>query len=113
MGIYASFQFFGAFLGGVLSGVITEYFSPEAVFAASAIICVLWFFLFAGFKSMDHLKRYALVFSADEKDAEELQRQFADLPGIADFNINVEEATVYLKVDSQVFDLQAAQELVH
>lgn len=113
MGIYASFQFFGAFLGGVMSGVITQYFSAEMVFLASAVICVLWIILFSGFKGSEHMKRYALAYSNSDKSVDELIQQFKALPGIADFTVNQDEATVYLKVDSQVFDLQKAQEIVH
>ncbi|MCY7294995.1 MFS transporter [Alteromonas sp. a30] len=111
MGIYASFQFFGAFLGGVVSGVVTQYFSAEAVFATGAGICLLWLGLLAGFTGMEHLKRYALAYPENKTPAD-LEHAFSDLPGVSDFSINEKENTVYLKVDSQVFDLQKAQQLV-
>lgn len=112
MGVYASFQFFGAFLGGVVSGAVTQFFSAEAVFATAAALCLVWLGLLSGFKGMEHLKRYAIAYSPEQKSTNELQSVFSAFPGVTDFSIDEQESTVYLKVDAQVFDLQKAQELV-
>ena len=42
MGIYASAQFFGAFLGGVIGGSIAGYYGLVMVFAVAAGIGLLW-----------------------------------------------------------------------
>ena len=43
MGVYSSAQFFGAFLGGVIGGIIHQYYNVETVFAFAATVTIIWF----------------------------------------------------------------------
>lgn len=44
LGIYASSQFLGVFLGGLLAGALLQYFSVAAVFSAGIALCAVWWF---------------------------------------------------------------------
>ena len=44
LGIYASSQFLGVFLGGLLAGALLQYYSITAVFASAIVLCVVWWF---------------------------------------------------------------------
>ena len=41
-GVFSSTQFFGAFLGGLLGGYVAQALSAQAVFAAAALVGVIW-----------------------------------------------------------------------
>merc|ERR1712023_530157 len=60
MGIYASFQFFGAFLGGMLSGIVTNIFSPEAAYLVGAISTLIWVVVLSGLKEVSRVKRITM-----------------------------------------------------
>ncbi len=42
LGIFSSFQFFGAFIGGVLGGVIYHTFGLNSVFLLAIFVAILW-----------------------------------------------------------------------
>lgn len=111
MGSYASFQFFGAFAGGLISGLVNEYFVPHYVFIIAIGICVLWFILLLGLNGIDGLKRYTLSIQVSKQPQSELNQKLAALNGVKDITIVPEQGAVYLKVDANQFDLRKAQQI--
>jgi MFS family permease len=109
MGIYASFQFFGAFLGGVISGGISEYLHSQWVFLIAAVICLIWLIIVGGLHGTEGLKRYTLKANLHRQSVEQIGQRLADINGIRDITIVSDEDTVYLKVDSKQFKLQEAK----
>ena len=109
MGIFASLQFFGAFAGGILSGVLNQYFAPEVVFAFASACCFLWLLAIAQLSDVDTLKRYSLDIDLAHQSVEELTSKLASLAGIKDVTIVPQDEVVYLKVDSRQFDLRQAR----
>lgn len=43
MGLYASFQFLGAFMGGITGGWLYAEIGLESIFLYSSMICLIWF----------------------------------------------------------------------
>lgn len=111
MGVYASFQFFGAFLGGLLSGILTSWFSLPLLYALLTMICLVWIVLFLRFDVHSSLKRVTLSLNSSTKNANELQRELKNLDGVVDVKPVVERQVVYLRVE-QHFDEQAAAALL-
>lgn len=109
MGIFASFQFLGAFAGGVLSGLLTEYVSTAGVFLFAAGTCVVWLGILNRFDSVEVLKRCTLAVNLTDSTAEQVGQRLQALTGVRDITIIEEENTAYLKIDSQIFNLQLAQ----
>ncbi|MEN9849330.1 MAG: hypothetical protein RL368_2070, partial [Pseudomonadota bacterium] len=60
MGIYASTQFFGAFLGGVLGGWLQQYYSHSAVFLIGSGLATIWLGLAMTMKNPRYLSSYLL-----------------------------------------------------
>jgi MFS family permease len=56
MGLYSTFQFLGAFAGGVGGGVLLAHFGGGAALATAGGICLVWAMLFGGF-----VKRFFLT----------------------------------------------------
>jgi MFS family permease len=109
MGIYASFQFFGAFLGGLLSGGISQYLHTQWVFLIAAVICLIWLMIVGGLRGTEGLKRYTLKANLHEQSVEQIAQRLASINGIQDITIVPDEDTIYLKVDSKQFTLQDAK----
>ena len=112
MGMYASFQFFGAFLGGMLSGVLNQYFSSQLVFIVALVICVCWALILLGLKPLGGLKRYALSVMGSSDELEDINRQLLQLEGVEDIQLVKEQNAIYLKVDSDVFELAKAHKII-
>jgi MFS family permease len=111
MGIYASCQFFGAFLGGVSSSMISQHFGSQWVFGLAAVLCVLWLYLIKGLHSTQRLKRYTL--KTTSHNAEHTLAQLGDLDGVEDATFMPSEGVIYIKVDGQKFDIQRAREFLN
>lgn len=108
MGIYASCQFFGAFLGGLLSSTISQFFGSQWVFGLAAVLCLLWLYLIKGLRSTQRLKRYTLKVSSHS--AEHTLQQLSELDGVEDVTFIPTEDVIYIKVDGQKFDIQRARD---
>lgn len=111
MGVYASFQFFGAFLGGIVSGLLISQYGPEVVWYLAASICILWVWLFKNFDSAERLKRYTLLFNPVGRDISTIQAELKQLQGINEFTIVPDESAIYLKVESKNFDIMKARKV--
>ena len=106
MGIYASFQFFGAFIGGLLSGSISELLSIQWVFVLASILCCVWLVLIKGLNATNRLKRYTL--NTNKQTSSLALQQLSELEGVVDITLVPDEQVMYLKAEPQ-FDIQQAR----
>ena len=106
MGVYASFQFFGAFIGGVLSGSIGELLGIKWVFVLASILCCIWLLLIRGLRATNRLKRYTLKTNSQTSDL--TIQQLSKLEGVVDITLAPDEQVMYLKAE-QHFDIQHAR----
>jgi MFS family permease len=106
MGVYASFQFFGAFIGGVLSGSIGELLGVQWVFILASVLCCIWLLLIKDLEATNRLKRYTLKTNNQTSDL--TLQQLSKLEGVADITVVQNEQVIYIKAD-QHFDIQQAQ----
>lgn len=113
MGMYASFQFFGAFCGGVISGLANQYSVPHLVFIGAIVLCLVWLALLFGFDGKDNLKRVTLQVNVSAQRVAELRQKLSALQGVQDITIVPAQQAAYLKVDSQEFEINKAQELAN
>jgi MFS family permease len=106
MGIYASFQFFGAFIGGVLSGSIGVLLGIQWVFGLASVLCCIWFLMIRGLKATNRLKRYTL--KTNKQTTSLALQQLSELEGVVDITVVPDEHVMYLKAE-QHFDIQQAR----
>ncbi|MAF75918.1 MAG: MFS transporter [Idiomarinaceae bacterium] len=111
MGIYASFQFFGAFLGGVLSGVVTDIWTPETAYLVGAIAAALWLLILSGLKEVSRVKRVMMSAQFSDSQTETLKTRLATVPGVLEITLSSEDGAVYLKVDRD-FDASQARQII-
>jgi MFS family permease len=106
MGIYASFHFFGAFIGGVLSGSISELLGIQWVFVLASVLCCIWLVLIKGLNATNRLKRYTLKLTKQTTSL--ALQQLSELKGVVDITVVPDEQVMYLKAE-QHFDIQQAR----
>ena len=113
MGIYASLQFFGAFLGGVLGGIISGQFGAASVFALAGGIGLIWLFLACRMRVPQRAQRLSyLVGDVDDATAKTLVSQLSSLNGVLEATVVVNEQRCYLKVSSAGFDPKQVEALL-
>ena len=108
MGFYSSSQFFGAFVGGSLGGLLHGLYGMQAVFLCAALGALAWLLLALPMSQPLMLSNY--IYRLDSRtpiDREALTRQLAGQAGVAEAVVVVEEGVAYLKVDRRVFDVSA------
>lgn len=111
MGVYSSFQFLGAFLGGWGGGWLYGLYSFHGVFLFCAIVAAIWFFVATSMKSPRYLSSYLLnVGQVNEEEARELSARLTQVRGVAEATVVAEEGVAYLKVDQKALDEQALRE---
>lgn len=112
MGIYASFQFFGAFLGGIISGLMISSFSETALYTLCILIGVVWLVIISMLSHHERLKRVTLSLNQSNFSVVEIATRLQAISGIKDITVVEDEQAVYLKVDPATFDLALAQQAV-
>jgi len=117
MGIYASCQFFGAFLGGLVSGFLTGWMGPKLALVACLVFIAAAMFMVLGLQKATKIKRLTLaILNSDgtEQAANKIQLEsdFAKLDGVQEVFVDVEKNAVYLKVDSTGFNIEKAKVLI-
>jgi predicted MFS family arabinose efflux permease len=112
MGLFSSAQFFGAFVGGLLGGLLLSAGDYSATFVWLAAILACWLLLALTMKTPRYLA--SRIVSLQDLDAAALQ-QFAEragrLDGVAEISIYEADRVAYLKVEKN-FDDNALQALV-
>lgn len=112
MGVYASFQFFGAFLGGITSGFVISWFSTETLYIGIVAVCIVWLGLFLRFHhSQLQTKRVTLSLNQSLASADEVNQTLSSIAGISDVNVDIVNRVVHLKVAPE-FDETLAREML-
>jgi len=112
MGIYASSQFFGAFLGGTLTGLLASSFSNAVLYTVVIGVCIAWLILLSRLPRQTRFKRVTLSVNIAQWSVAELSDTLRQLDGVVDITIVETEQAAYLKVDTTHFDLAQAQQAV-
>lgn len=110
MGVFSSSQFFGAFLGGILGGYVAQSTTAQAVFAAAAVVGLIWLILAWNMQVPPRSKMISLMTElSNEQQAQTLASRLVALPGVLEATVVCEENRSYLKIDDKEFDLDQAR----
>lgn len=103
MGVYATSQFLGAAIGGLLGGWLFQVGGVTAVFLGCALVAASWLIIAASMQEPPYVTslRFALPSGAQEAG---LVDRLKAVNGVADVVVVMEEAAVYIKADKQQVD---------
>jgi MFS family permease len=113
MGVYSSSQFLGAFVGGILGGIIASRYGEQAIFLVMAIVSFIWLLLSFGMQPLKKSKSFSFTTSIScENEAQKIADQLITMPGVIEATLVHTEAVAYLKVDDKIVDLTAVKSLL-
>jgi MFS family permease len=104
LGVYATFQFLGAFAGGAVGGLALQLGGVTAVLGVCAGIVLLWLPVALGLRAPADLNNLVVRLPPGALAAEERLSRLRAADGVADMLVMRDEETVYLKVDPSRFD---------
>jgi predicted MFS family arabinose efflux permease len=104
LGVYATFQFLGAFFGGGAGGLALDLGGTPAVLALCAVAALLWFPVAVSTRPPRNLTNLVIRLPSDADEARRLLESLRGAQGVADMLVMSEEGTAYLKVDEGQFD---------
>ena len=112
MGVYSTSQFLGAALGGILGGWLYGQGGVAAVFIGCALLAALWLGIAVTMREPPYVTSVRLPLSSQALREAGLAERLKATPGVADAFVVVEEAAVYVKVDTQQLDRTSLERLV-
>jgi len=113
MGLFSSAQFLGAFAGGLLGGVMLAYESQDIAFLQLAILVMAWWVVaFFMKKPKAVTSRIVSLGKLDELSIISFREKAAQLPGVQEITVYIEDKVAYMKVDKKLFDDDALEGLM-
>lgn len=104
MGVYSTSQFLGIFAGGALGGIVYGSYGVAGTFLMCAASMFIWFLAAVSMKKPSHYASKMYDLTRFSGKPSEIHKQLMALPGVEDALVNKEDSTVYLRVDSEIFD---------
>ena len=102
---YSSFQFLGAFTGGVIGGGLFNSYGMSSVFVFCTVLLLAWFVVALGMPKLEKLVTRTLkVRVEDEQGASALVAELTAITGVRVAVVILEQATAYIKVDERQLD---------
>jgi MFS family permease len=113
MGIYSTYQFSGAFIGGIVGGLSYKLVGSSGLFLCLAGLMIVWFLLSLGMHNPSKTRTFTFTSNLkNEQQANVLINQLAALDGALEVVIITEEKAVYIKANTQLFERQQAQHIL-
>lgn len=108
MGAFSTAQFFGAFLGAMTAGWVSDHYGEVYVFLVNAGVVAVWLGMAISMRHPPYLSSELLrVGELDAKSAAELVMKLTQVRGVAEAVVIPEDGVAYLKVDKKALDRQA------
>ncbi len=105
MGVYSTSQFFGAFLGGAVGGLLLEQLGLQGVLWFMVVVLLLWLAVALTMSPPGYTASFVVQLQhVAQSQFDDIDDALRRLPGVQDVVILEEAETAYLKVDRQKFD---------
>jgi predicted MFS family arabinose efflux permease len=111
MGVYSTYQFLGAFCGGVAGGAVLANFGPSGVYILVSALSGLWLVIALSMQAPQHQSTMSLNFSNLMDDQITLlSRELISVRGVEDVVV-VPQGAAYLKILPHELDERALEEV--
>jgi len=105
MGVYSSAQFFGAFCGGIMGGVVWNAYGLAEVFLVCSAVLFVWFLAAFSMESPRHMSSLLKHVEVETPEqAKAITDKLLAVKGVLDVGISADDSTAYLKVDNELLD---------
>jgi predicted MFS family arabinose efflux permease len=110
MGIYASSQFIGAFVGGVLGGWAYGIWESTGVFLLNAAFVLLWLLVATTMRQPRYLVSELMqVGEQSSESAKALEQELLHIEGVAEATVCCDDGVAYMKLDNKLIDRDALE----
>ena len=104
MGVFSSSQFMGAFVGGVMAGMIVQNFGHNGVFIFAFIMFLLWFLVALSMRNPTGYETLTIdLKEIDQQQRESFVRGCYNIQGVTDVTVISEEQIAYVRTNKRVF----------
>lgn len=110
MGVNASSQFLGAFFGGMIGGQLLLFNNTSMGWGILTAIAVLWLLISFGLVQPRYLSSLVLALP-ESKQTDEWTSQLLAIRGIEEVVVMPDQQFAYVKIDKQLIDEAARQDL--
>ena len=105
MGVFSTCQFMGIFVGGVVGGLLMQFFNQAAVFLFGAAAALIWLVLTLSLPTPRFYKSRLLKLNSSMLvDGKATTTALNEVHGVKEVAIAIEEGVAYLKVDNNELD---------
>jgi len=111
MGVYATSQFLGIFIGGVLSGWVYQHYSLVDVLFVNVVLLFVWLIVALWMKPPRYLS--SLVLPLPVILPYPTREQCLAIPGVVDAAVCTDEHVVYLKIDKDLCVVDELQSCIN
>jgi len=102
IGVYNSFEFFGAFIGGTLGGWLYGHYGQHGVFAFAAAVLAAWTLIALGMKGPSARTTHTLHFPpAARAHIDALAARLEAIDGVSEVVMVAEEGVAYVRTDGK------------
>ncbi|MEX1200341.1 MAG: MFS transporter [Methylophaga sp.] len=113
MGVYSSAQFIGAFLGGLLGGVIYSYGDISWIFFSAFTLCLLWLLVMWPMQALTHFSNRIIPLAGlTAANADHYQSRLEAVPGVVETILVVDDQLAYVKFLADDIDLSELESVV-
>ncbi|QAX81662.1 MFS transporter [Candidatus Pseudomonas adelgestsugas] len=113
IGVYATSQFLGSALGGVMGGWISQHGGLSVVFLGSAGLAAFWLAFAVIMHEPPYVISIRLPLSPEAICEAGLVERLETVAGIVDAFVVAEEAAIYIKLDTELLDRATLEQLVN
>lgn len=112
MGVYATSQFLGAALGGILGGWLYQHTGLSGVFLGCALLALIWLVIVITMREPPYASSLRLTLTEPVIQQPGLAMRILAVPGVEDVIVVPEESALYLKLDRQTVDRAALERII-
>lgn len=113
MGIYSTSQFIGVAIGGSLGGWIFGLEGADMVFAAGAIIALVWFAVSVTMQEPSYVSSLRITLSESAVKNTTLEERLKAQPGVTEAVVVTAERSAYVKVDIKQTNRNQLEQLIN
>lgn len=113
IGVYNSFEFFGAFIGGALGGWLFGRYGHHGIYLFTALVLTGWILIAAGMQAKTRHTTHTLHFSPLSDGASQaLVTRLEAVEGVSEVILVAEEGLAYVRAEGQELDSSKLQAII-
>jgi MFS family permease len=112
MGVYATSQFLGSALGGILGGRLLTHGGLDGVFIGCTVLLALWLVIAVTMREPPYVTSLRMALSPKAQAEVGLAERLKAVAGVTDAVVVAEEAAIYIKLDTEILDRTSLERLI-